>query len=178
MLAALLDRYQPEGDAETADVGVVRALTGTAADPYQRDLPLHVTASALIVHPPTARVLLRWHQRQQAWLQVGGHGDPGETDPLAIVLREAAEETGLTDLAPWPDAEIKQVVIVDVPPGKGEPAHQHADVRFFMATATPEAIRAENAQAQLRWLTLPAARDTTSEPNLREALARIEPLLA
>jgi len=160
VLAALLDRYQPEGDAETADIQRVRTLLTTSGDPYRRDLPLHVTASALIVHPPTARVLLRWHQRQNAWLQVGGHGDPGETDPLAIVAREA------------------EVVIVDVPPGKGEPAHQHADVRFFMATATPEAIRAENAQAQLRWLTLPAARDTTSEPNLREALARIEPLLA
>ena len=178
VLAALLDRYQPEGDAETADIQRVRTLLTTSGDPYRRDLPLHVTASALIVHPPSARVLLRWHQRQNAWLQVGGHGDPGETDPLAIVAREAEEETGLTDLVPWPDAEIKQVVIVDVPPGKGEPAHQHADVRFFMATATPEAIRAENAQAQLRWLTLPAARDTTSEPNLREALARIEPLLA
>jgi hypothetical protein len=46
-----------------------------------------------------------------------------------------------------------------------------------MATSTPDAIRPENAQAQLRWLTLPAARDTTSEPNLREALTRIEPLL-
>jgi len=177
MLAALLDRYQPGGDAEAADVRVVRALTATAADPYQRDLPLHVTASALIVHPPTARVLLRWHQRQQAWLQVGGHGDPGETDPLAIVLREAEEETGLTDLAPWPDSGIKQVVIVDVPPGKGEPAHQHADVRFFMTTQTPDAIRAENEHAQLRWLTLPAARDLTSEPNLRETLTRIGRLL-
>jgi 8-oxo-dGTP pyrophosphatase MutT (NUDIX family) len=176
-LTTLLDRYHPDSDAETADIRRVRALLESAADPYRRDLPLHVTASALIVHPATARVLLRWHQRQQAWLQVGGHGDPGETDPLAIVAREAEEETGLTDLVPWPDGEIKQVVIVDVPPGKGEPAHQHADVRFFMATATPDAIRAENAQAQLRWLTLPAASDTTSEPNLREALARIEPLL-
>jgi len=177
-LTALLDRYRPEGDAETADFQRVRTLLATPGDPYRRDLPLHVTASALIVHPPTARVLLRWHQRQNAWLQVGGHGDPGETDPLAIVAREAEEETGLTDLVPWPDAEIKQVVIVDVPPGKGEPAHRHADVRFFMATATPDAIHAESAQAQLRWLTLPAARDTTSEPNLRQALARIEPLLA
>jgi len=177
VLAALLDRYQPEGEAEAADVRVVQALTATAADPYQRDLPLHVTASALIVHPPTARVLLRWHQRQQAWLQVGGHGDPGETDPLAIVLREAEEETGLTDLAPWPDSGIKQVVIVDVPPGKGEPAHQHADVRFFMATQTPDAIRPENERAQLRWLSLAGARDLTSEPNLRETLTRIEPLL-
>ena len=177
VLAALLDRYRPEGDAETADVQRVRALTGTAADPYRRDLPLHVTASALIVHPPTARVLLRWHQRQQAWLQVGGHGDPGETDPLGIVLREAEEETGLTDLAPWPDAEIRHVVIVNVPPGKGEPAHQHADVRFFMATQTPDAIRPESEHAPLRWLSLPEARDTTSEPNLRETFTRIEPLL-
>ena len=176
-LTTLLDRFRPEGDGEEADVRRVRALMESAADPYRRDLPLHVTASALIVHPPTGRVLLRWHQRQQAWLQVGGHGDPGETDPLAIVAREAEEETGLTDLVPWPDAEIKQVVIVDVPPGKGEPAHQHADVRFFMATGTPDAIRPENAQAQLRWLTLPAAHDTTSEPNLRTALARMEPLL-
>jgi 8-oxo-dGTP pyrophosphatase MutT (NUDIX family) len=144
-LTALLDRYRPEGSTEIADVQRVRALLEASSNPYRRDLPLHVTASALIVHPPTARVLLRWHQRQQAWLQVGGHGDPGETDPLAIVAREAEEETGLTDLVPWPDAEIKQVAIVDVPPGKGEPAHQHADVRFFMATATPDAIRAENA---------------------------------
>ena len=64
-----------------------------------------------------------------------------------------------------------------VGPDPLEPAHQHADVRFFMATGTPDAIRAENAQAQLRWLTLPAARDTTSEPNLREALDRLQPFL-
>ena len=177
-LVTLLDRYRPQGDTETADIQRVRALTRTATDPYRRDLPLHVTASALIVHPPTARVLLRWHQRQQAWLQVGGHGDPGETDPLVIVAREAAEETGLSDLAPWPDAEVKQVVIVAVPPGKGEPAHEHADIRFFMATQAPDAIRPESAHAPLRWLSLPEARDLTSEPNLRQALTRIEPLLS
>jgi 8-oxo-dGTP pyrophosphatase MutT (NUDIX family) len=176
-LTALLDRYQPQGDTEASDVQRVRALIQTAADPYRRDLPLHVTASALIVHPPTARVLLRWHQRQQAWLQVGGHGDPGESEPLVIVGREAEEETGLPDLVPWPDAEIRHVVIVNVPPGKGEPAHEHADVRYFMATRVPDAIRAESAHAPLQWLSLPAARDATSEPNLRETLARLEPLL-
>ncbi len=177
-LVTLLDRYGPQGDAEAADIQRVRVLTQTTADPYRRDLPLHVTASALIVHPPTARVLLRWHQRQQAWLQVGGHGDPGEIDPLAIVARETEEETGLPDLAAWPDAEIKHVVIVNVPPGKGEPAHQHADVRFFMATQAPDTIRPESAHAPLRWLSVADARKLTSEPNLRETLARIEPLLA
>jgi len=177
-LAGLLDRYHPEGEAETADLQRVQALTEATSDPWRRDLPLHVTGSALVVHRETSRVLLRWHQRQQAWLQVGGHGDPGETDPLAIATREASEETGLADLVPWPDARIRHVVIVDVPAGKGEPAHEHADIRYFMATRTPDQVQAETSDAPLRWLSLAAARDATSEPNLREALARLERLLA
>jgi 8-oxo-dGTP pyrophosphatase MutT (NUDIX family) len=176
-LAALLGRYRPEGEAEISDVRRVRALAKTADDPWRRDLPLHVTASALIVHPLTARVLLRWHQRQQAWLQVGGHGDPGESDPLAIARREAAEETGLADLVPWPDARLRHLVIVNVPAGKGEPAHEHADLRYFMATRTPDAARAENEDAPLRWLSLSEAREATSEINLLETMARMERLL-
>jgi 8-oxo-dGTP pyrophosphatase MutT (NUDIX family) len=176
-LALLLEQYRPEGEAETADLRRVRTLAETVGDPWRRDLPLHVTASALIVHLPTARVLLRWHQRQQAWLQVGGHGDPGESDALAIALREATEETGLADLVPWPDGQLRHVVIVDVPAGKGEPAHEHADLRYFMATRTPEAARAENDDAPLRWLPLTEAYQATSEVNLTETLARLEHLL-
>jgi hypothetical protein len=47
-LTELIDRYQPDGDAETADIRRLRTLLETAGDPYRRDLPLHVTASALI----------------------------------------------------------------------------------------------------------------------------------
>jgi 8-oxo-dGTP pyrophosphatase MutT (NUDIX family) len=170
--------YQPRGAAEEADLARVRDLMAAGQDPWSRSsLPLHLTASALVVHPPTRRVLLRWHERQQAWLQVGGHGDPGESDALEIALREAREETGLTDLVPWPDSCVRHVVVVDVPPGKGEPAHQHADLRFFMATDDPGAIRAENENAPLRWLTFPEARAATREDNLQETLTRLERLL-
>jgi len=143
-LAGVLDRYHPEGEAETADLPRIRVFAETADDPWRRDIPLHLTASALIVHPGTGRVLLRWHQRYHAWRHVGGHGDVGESDPLAIAAREASEETGLHDLEPWPDAAIRHVVIVDVPAGNGEPAHQHADIRYFMATRTPDQARAEH----------------------------------
>jgi 8-oxo-dGTP pyrophosphatase MutT (NUDIX family) len=174
---SMLGRYRPHGEAEAADVERVRALADTAADPWLRSTPLHVTASALIVHPPTGRVLLRWHQRQQAWLQVGGHGDPGESDPLAIALREAAEETGLTDLEPWPDAQLRHVVIVAVPPSSREPGHHHADLRFVLATRHPDAIRPENPDAPLRWLSPGEAHQLTSEANLRETLSRAEHFL-
>ena len=173
----LLETYQPDGEAEAADVARVRALIEHSPDPYPRSLPLHVTGSALIVHPASGRVLLRWHQRQQAWLQVGGHGDPGEEDPLGIARREAAEETGLTDLVPWPDPQLRHVVIVAVPAAGADPAHEHADVRFFLATRTPDAIVPERPDAPLRWLTLPEAYELTSEANLRETLDRVRRLL-
>jgi 8-oxo-dGTP pyrophosphatase MutT (NUDIX family) len=173
----LLRGYRAQGQDETADVERVRTLAAQPGNPWLRSVPLHLTASALIVHPASGQVLLRWHQRQQAWLQVGGHGDPGESDALLIALREAREETGLADLVPWPDGSIRQVVIVSVPGAGGEPAHEHADVRFILATRTPDAISAENPDAPLRWLPLHEAHDLTSEANLRELLARVRQLL-
>jgi 8-oxo-dGTP pyrophosphatase MutT (NUDIX family) len=173
-----LDHYRAHDQDETADVSRVRAMTEGSEDPWSRSLPLHLTASALIVHPAGPQILLRWHQRQQAWLQVGGHGDPGERDALAIALREASEETGLTDLVPWPDARLRQVVVVAVPARGDEPAHEHADLRFMFSTQAPQAARPEAPDAPLRWLAPARALDVISEANLRDLLARVQGLLA
>jgi len=177
-LLALLSDYEPQGDTEAADVERVRELVSAAGDPWLRSLPLHVTGSALVVHPASGRILLRWHQRQQAWLQVGGHGDPGESDPLGIALREGGEETGLPDLKPWPDARLWHVVIVPVPASSREPAHHHADVRFVLATQEPDAARAESPDAPLRWLLAADALQLTTEPNFRETISRVQQFLA
>jgi len=175
--AGLLSGYRPGDDIEAADLARARELVRQAPDPWLRSTPLHLTASALVVHPASGEVLLRWHQRQRAWLQVGGHADPGETDPLAIALREAREETGLADLVAWPDGELRHVALVQVAARGDEPAHAHADLRFVLASAAPEAARPESGDAPLRWLAPSQARRLTSEPNLREFLSRVERLI-
>jgi 8-oxo-dGTP pyrophosphatase MutT (NUDIX family) len=174
----LLGGYRPRGEAEVRDVDRVHALIRAEPDPWLRSLPLHLTASALVVEPGSGQVLLRWHQRQQAWLQVGGHGDLGESNPLAIALREAQEETGLADLAPWPDGQLRHVAVVDVPAARAEPAHEHADLRFVLATQQPGAVRPETPDAPLRWLSPREAYEATSQDNLREMLSRVRQLLA
>ncbi|MEU9110262.1 NUDIX domain-containing protein [Streptomyces sp. NPDC048483] len=171
-----LARYRPRTTAELADVDRVHALA-EAGDLWLRSSPLHVTASALIVHPDSGRVLLRRHPRHRSWLLVGGHADPGEHDPLAIALREAHEETGLPDLSPWPDADIRHVVIVPVPANSREAAHEHADLRFVLATRVPAAARPENSDAPLRWLSPEDARKAITEANIQETLSRVTPLL-
>jgi 8-oxo-dGTP pyrophosphatase MutT (NUDIX family) len=179
-LVAALDACTGRGPDEESDLARLRAVA-RSADPWGRATPLHVTGSALVVHPPSGRVLLRWHQRQEAWLQVGGHGDPGEDDPLAVALREGHEETGLADLRPWPEGRqpvIVHAVIVDVPANAVEPAHRHGDLRYVLATATPDGIVAEDEGAPLRWLSVAEALELTAEENLRETLRRVGELLA
>jgi 8-oxo-dGTP pyrophosphatase MutT (NUDIX family) len=178
VISGWLSGYRARGATETADVERMRRLACSRPDPWLRSLPLHFTASVLVVHPESRQVLLRWHQRQRMWLQVGGHADHEESDPLRIALREAREETGLPDLVPWPDAAIQHMVVCSVPPGKGEPAHEHADVRYFLSTAHPALARPENPDAPLRWLTVSEARDLVGTNNLATTLDRAESLFA
>ena len=172
MLSGLLTGYQAADAAEAADLERMTVLAATAVDPWSRALPLHFTASALVVHPETQRVLLRWHVKLGRWLQVGGHGDPGEADPLQIALREAAEETGLTDLVPWPDAGLRHAAVCHVPASAAEPQHEHADLRYFFATGDPAAVVPENERSPLRWLDFGAAIDLVGGNNLRHTLGR------
>jgi len=171
----VIDLYQPLDFAEASDLERVRDLVKTVENPWARESPLHLTASALIVHPPSRRVLLRWHPRLEMWLQVGGHGDPGEHDPVAIALREAREETGLLDLRLISD--LIHLVIVPVPAGGGEPAHEHADLRYVLVTDEPEAARPEDPRSPLRWLGLDEARELMGQDILGETLTRVESLM-
>ena len=177
MLSGLLTSYQASDDAEARELRRMAGLAAGPADPWSRALPLHFTASALVLHPETRRVLLRWHVRHGRWLQVGGHGDPGESDPLAIALREAREETGLAELEPWPDCSLRHAVLCAVPASATEPAHEHADLRFFLATSHPDAIAAENDQSPLRWLSVADAEAAAAGNNLSETIARAAVLL-
>ncbi len=61
--------------------------------------PQHLTASCLIFTPTLTHVLLCFHKKGQFWVQVGGHIDATDDDDLvAAAMREAQEESGLTDL--------------------------------------------------------------------------------
>jgi len=170
-LRATLRVHRPIDDEEATDLARTLAMVEADDDPWSRRLPLHVTASALVVDPVSGRVLLRWHAKQQRWLQVGGHGDPGERDPWPIARREAEEETGLTDLRLLGDG-LLQVTIVPVNAVGDEPAHEHADLRYLLATDRPHDVPPEREGVPLRWFTLAEALEVADD-GLARLLRRV-----
>ena len=58
------------------------------------------------------------------------------------------------------------------------PQHEHADLRYILATGHPDAISPENEDSPLRWLTVTEARDLVGDNNLRHTLDRADALFA
>src|SRR5262249_4894786 len=61
--------------------------------------PDHLTASTLVLSADLERVLLTLHAKAGRWFQFGGHCEAGDDSLVGAAAREAAEESGLTDLA-------------------------------------------------------------------------------
>lgn len=155
----LLSELHLHAPADQVEAGhrerMVNLLTGSA-DPFSRGhfQPGHFTASCFILDGD-GRLLLHLHRRLNRWLQMGGHVEAGES-PQAAALREGAEESGLRDLALTP--AMFDLDIHGIPAAKGEPDHDHFDVRYIARTAFPETIAIDRTESnELAWVTLDRA---------------------
>ena len=121
------------------------------ADCAERSLQVgHLTGSAWIVDRERKRTLLTHHRKLNKWLQLGGHAD-GELDPLAVALREAREESGLTKLRVVDEA-IFDVDRHLIPARKTEPDHWHYDIRFMIEADPGEPIIISDESHDLAWI--------------------------
>jgi 8-oxo-dGTP pyrophosphatase MutT (NUDIX family) len=97
-------------------------------DGWSRHCPrAHLTASSLICALRAQKVLLTLHARLGRWLQTGGHLEAGDQTIQAASMREAAEESGLDDLAVTPEPALlsRHEVLCN-----GAPTF-HLDVQFL-----------------------------------------------
>lgn len=139
--------------------------------------PGHFTASALVVSADGERTLLNHHRFLDKWIQFGGHCD-GDADLPRVATREATEESGIDGLI----LASRKPFDLDIHPipenrAKGEPAHEHFDVRFVLIAPEGAAERCSPESRQLRWCRPEEARTMAPEESMLRLIAKWERIL-
>jgi 8-oxo-dGTP pyrophosphatase MutT (NUDIX family) len=177
---ALIVSHMPANEREAEHRRRMLELAGRPADVFSRAhfTPGHFTASAFVLSPEGGELLLIDHRRLGRWLQPGGHVDPEDRDLAAAAVREVREETGIEiDLDPTSAGLPYDLLDLDVhaiPPrtDRGEPAHEHFDVRF-LARARSRALRAGSDARAARWVPFAEVAGLETDDSVRRVVAKL-----
>ncbi len=171
---ALLDALRAhvaESDVEAASLARIIAFVERTPAPFDRaTLEGHITGSAVVMSGDGTRFFVLHHRKLDRWLQPGGHSDAEDDSTLATALREAREETGLTDLKPGNSGQILDVDAHDIPAHGAEPAHVHYDIRYLLMTSGAATTYNMVEAAGARWITLDEIDGLDVDASLARAL--------
>ena len=146
-----LANHKPFNHEETQFKQQMIEFINQNPDCFERSLLTgHITGSAWIVDKTRQFTLLTHHRKLDKWFQTGGHCD-GDSDVLKVAMKEAMEETGLTNIQAISN-EIFDIDIHQIPERKGVPQHLHYDVRFLLEADINEPLIVSSESSDLAWV--------------------------
>ena len=170
----LLNAFTPFDEVEAGHHRRMLDLAAVDGDPLSRShfVPGHFTASSFVLSPDGGGLLLIFHGKLHRWLQPGGHVDPEDTDLIAAARREVQEETGLKDLSLIVQG-VFDVDIHPIPALRGEPPHEHFDVRFLFRSPAAGGCVAGSDAKEARWYPLDEVTPQLSDASVMRAVGKM-----
>ncbi len=171
-LLTSLEKFTPYNTIEAEMVERTLRFVRDHADCFERTLAIgHITGSAFIVNNERTHILLTHHKKLNRWLQLGGHAD-GDPDILRVSLREAMEESGLTDVRAVSD-EIFDVDVHLIPARKKDAEHYHYDIRYLCKADSRVPLIISDESHDLVWVPVQSMLNYTEEESMVRMLSKL-----
>lgn len=167
-LISKIKKYQPFNEQEEMDKVLILNWIETQENAFSRENTVaHMTASAWVVNKERSKVLMVYHNIYNSWSWLGGHAD-GETDLLAVAVREVKEEAGITNVRPVSDEIFSlESLTVDghVKKGRYVSSHLHLNVTYLLEADSEEAVSVKaDENSGVAWFTPGEALEKSTEP--------------
>lgn len=161
----LLDNHRPADAHEARMLDQIKQFVRSYDNFAERaQLVGHLTGSAWVLDQERTHALLTHHNKLNFWVQLGGHVE-GDADMLSAALREAIEESGLTQVTPLSD-QIFDVDVHAIPAGPKEPAHFHYDIRFLFVADASAPLVVSSESKDVAWVALEKIGELTQEESV------------
>ncbi|MDD2956737.1 MAG: NUDIX hydrolase [Oscillospiraceae bacterium] len=173
-LLTQLRAYQSWNEQEARDQAELLGRLESGESLYTRaNTSAHLTASAWVTDPSRTQVLMAYHNLYNSWSWLGGHAD-GDTDLMAVALREVREESGLeTVRVISPEIFSLEILTVNGHEKRGVyvSSHLHLNVTYLLEADPASPIRCKlDENSQVGWFGLKEAVSASTEPWFQERI--------
>ncbi len=167
-LRANIEKFNPYNEQEEVEKRIMLKYIDDFDNVLTRQNEYgHFTSSAFILNKEKTKILMIYHKIYNSWAWTGGHSD-GDSDLLYVAMKEAKEETGITNVEPIKD-DIYSLEIINVngheKRGKYVGSHVHLNVTYLLESDENEEIRIkEDENSGVKWIPIDEITKYSSEP--------------
>ena len=172
-----IKNYIPVNEQESKDKEIIVDFINKNEDVLTRKNEVaHLTSSGFIVNKNRDKVLMIHHNIYNSWGWTGGHAD-GDSDLLEVAIKEAKEETGITNVRPI----IDDICCIDILTVKGHikkgkyvAPHLHLSVAYVLEADETEEVKVkEDENSGVKWVDIDKVLELTDEEHMKDVYSKL-----
>ncbi|AET70383.1 NTP pyrophosphohydrolase [Desulfosporosinus orientis DSM 765] len=172
-----IKKYVPFNEQEKNDQAIILRCLEVFEDVLTRSNKIaHFTSSAFVVNKSRDKVLVVHHNIYNSWSWTGGHAD-GETDLLAVAIKELKEETGVEKIC----LVTPGIFSLDILPvlghikrGEYVSPHLHLSAAFLFEADENEPLTVkEDENSGVQWIPLLKLTAYSNEPHMHKVYEKL-----
>lgn len=166
-----IEGFVPGSEQERADREAILEYIDIMGDEILRRScrMAHMTSSGFIMNRSLTKTLMIHHNIYDAWGWTGGHAD-GDRDLLEVAVKEALEETGISQVEPL----TREMITLDIIPVPGHVkrgeyvnVHLHLNATYVLIAHEDEEVSVKaDENSGVKWIDVEELEKEVNEPEM------------
>lgn len=177
-----LKSYKPVNEQEKADLEYMLYMYEKMGDElFKREsLATHFSSSCWITNKDHTKILMNYHNIYKNWGWLGGHND-NDKDFLSVALKEAQEESGLSNIKVLKEEPVSIEVLpvtYHIKNSKFVSSHTHMNVTYLFEADEKEELKIKpDENSGLKWVDMDKTIEITNEEDMKPIYKKLNDAL-